>query len=318
MIVNTISEPKGKKERRCCIDLGSSYFRLLSVDVESGPRGRGAVDPVEERIYIGWGEDVAASGLITEARAAMAADILGRLLRTAFDTDCARTTIVSTGTLRAASNGEEARKYLEERTGREINVLSEREEAFLGFLGATFDFPEGKPVVLVDPGGTSTEISWGLAPQAKSFVSIGLGTHSARGGWRRIAAAAGEMLVGEGVPRCDSPLPGSEESPTIMFTGGTAVSIASVWKSMHGERFDCSRPVRISAAELDLVSRRIAGLLRSGLWRKLPLARERIGLLPQGLAITAGAVRAMRAGRIAITTRDLRWGAVLGEKITDL
>ena len=110
-------------------------------------------------------------------------------------------------------------------------------------------------------------------------------------------------------------MPGTGESPTIMLTGGTAVSLAIVWKQMHVECYDSLRPVEISISELDLVGRRLTALFSSGRERMLPLSSERIRLLLPGLAILKGIVRALQAERITITARDLRWGVVLSDGI---
>ncbi len=302
---------------RCCIDLGSSYFRMLSVEAESGPDGMRITDPVQERVYVGWGEDVAASGSISRKTADRAADVFESLTGKMAALSDLRLTAVSTNVLRTAANRHEVRKLLEKRTGIDINVLSERGEAFIGFAGATSSLERGVSAILFDAGGTSTELAWGLAQEAFSFVSIPYGTHSVRGDERSISVRIENMLLDEGVPSGDSPLPGTEESPTIMLTGGTAVSLAVVWRQIHGVVYDGREQVEISVEDLDLAAMRIAALFRRGRERRLLLPPERIRLLLPGLAIIRGAARALRAEKMVITTRDLRWGVVLGEGITE-
>ena len=112
-------------------------------------------------------------------------------------------------------------------------------------------------------------------------------------------------------------MPGTEESPTIMFTGGTAISLAIVWKNMHVECYDSLRPVEMSIDELNLIGRRLTTLFRSGRERMLLLSPERIRLLLPGLAILQGTARALRTEKFKITARDLRWGVVLGDGITE-
>lgn len=326
--MNKTAEPKGKKEKRCCIDLGSSYFRMLSVEAEFGKDGTFFSNPVQERVYVGWGEEIADTGVISRLTMDRAADALERMSEDMVRRSDVRLTAVSTNALRVALNRDEVRKLLEDRTGMNINVLSERGEAFLGFAGATSDLREGVPVILADPGGTSTELAWGAAPEAVSFASIPVGTHTVRGNERSVSIRIESMLEDEGVPSGDSPLSGMEESPTIMFTGGTAVSLAFIWRQMHDDRYDglgpvemsvdeSGRPVEMSADEFDLTGRRIAGLYRLGRERRLPLTPERIRLLLPGLAIIRGTVRALRAEKMMITTRDLRWGVVLGDGRTE-
>ena len=325
MIVNNTAKPKGKKDTRCCIDLGSSYFRMLSVDVKSGREGTSVRNILQERIYTGWGEEVMSTGSISRQTAVRAADILKRLSGVMMSRGDVRLTVVATNALRLADNRDEVKSLLEKRTGLDVNVLSERGEAFLGFAGAAMDLSAGEPAILADAGGTSTELSWGAAPKADSFLSIPVGTHTVWGATRenvrRASSLITRILEEAGIPTGDSPLPGKEESPTIMFTGGTAVSLVIVWKQMHSESYDGPGPVGVSIEpgpvemsieELNLVGRRLTSLFRSGRERMIQLSPERIRLLLPGLAIVLGTARALRAKKLTITTRGLRWGVVLG------
>jgi exopolyphosphatase/guanosine-5'-triphosphate,3'-diphosphate pyrophosphatase len=326
MIVNSTAKPKGKKDTRCCIDLGSSYFRMLSVDVESGREGTSVRNILQERIYTGWGEEVLSTGLISRQTAVRAADILKRLSGVMMSRGDVRLTVVATNTLRLADNRDEVKSLLEKRTGLDVNVLSQRGEAFLGFAGAAWDLSAGEPAILADAGGTSTELSWGAAPKADSFLSIPVGTHTVRTDFRenirRASSLITRILEDAGIPKGDSPLPGKEESPTIMFTGGTAVSLAIVWKQMRSESYDGlvpvgvsiePGPVEMSVEELNLVGRRLASLFRSGRERMIQLSPERVRLLLPGLAIVLGTARALRAKKLTMTARGLRWGVVLGD-----
>jgi len=317
MIVNSTSKPKGKKDTRCCIDLGSSYFRMLSVDVESGREGTSVRNILQERIYAGWGEEVLSTGSISRQTAVRAADILKRLSGVMMSRGDVRLTVVATNALRLADNRNEVKALLEKRTGLDVNVLSERGEAFLGFAGAAMDLSAGEPAILADVGGTSTELSWGAAPKADSFLSIPVGTHTVRDATRENVRRASflitRILEDAGIPTGDSPLPGKGESPTIMLTGGTAVSLAIVWKQMHSESYDGLVPVGVSVEELNLVGRRLTSLFRLGRERMLQLSPERIRLLLPGLAIVLGTARALRAKKLTITARGLRWGVVLGD-----
>jgi exopolyphosphatase/pppGpp-phosphohydrolase len=227
-----------------------------------------------------------------------------------------RLTVVATNALRIAPNRDEVREYLESITGVEINVLSERGEALLGFAGATSDLKDGTPVILMDLGGTSTELSWGLAPAASAFASVLLGTHTYHN-LGVVPELIAEIFVEAGVPVRDSSLPGSKERHTIMLTGGTAVSLAVAWKQMNGEEYDDAVSVAISRSEFERLYDWIGAFYHSGTEHHLYLPPERIKLFGLGMALTDEFIRALGAEKITITARDLRWGVVLGDGITE-
>ncbi len=314
--MNMTAKSKEKKEMRCCIDLGSSYFRKLIVDVEYGDGGLRFLNPVQERVYIGWGEEVEHNRLISKETAERAADLLRQLTGDMAGRTDIRLTVVATNALRIASNRDEVRKYLEDNAGVEINILSERGEALLGFAGATSDLENGTPVILVDLGGTSTELSWGRAPAGSAFASVPLGTHT----YHNIGVVPeliSEIFVEAGVPVRDSSLPGSKESLTIMLTGGTAVSLAVAWKQMNTGKYDDAGLVELSMVEFEKLHDWVSGFFISGTEQQLALSPERIKLFASGTALTKEFVRALGAEKMTITARDLRWGVVLGEGITE-
>lgn len=336
MIVNMSGKPKGKKKMRCCIDLGSSYFRKLTVEAESCEDSITAkdsvtgedfvasgdsidgltrlVDPEQERIYIGWGEDVERNGLISAGTMELAADILGQLTGDLVGRDDVQLTVVATNVLRVASNRDEARKYLEGAAGVKINILSTRGEALLGFAGVTYGLEHGIPVIVLDMGGTSTEISWGLVPAGSAYASVPLGVHSHFDSGR-VTGSIAEAFHESGVPVSDSSLPGRDESHTIMLTGGTAVSLAAAWRQMNGEKYDDAVLVGLSITEFEKACDWLSGLYGSGKEQQLALPPERIKLLPQGIGLIRKFIRALGTDRITITARDLRWGVVLGDGI---
>ncbi len=314
--MNPTVKPKGKKEMRCCIDLGSSYFRKLAVDVENGPDGPSFRNPVQERVYIGWGEEVEHNGTISKETAESAAEILRRLTGDMTGRAGVHLTVVATNALRVASNRDEVREYLEDIAGVEINILSERGEALLGFAGATSELTNGTPVILVDLGGTSTELSWGSAPAGSAFVSLPLGTHSYLDPGA-VSELIADIFPASGIPVGDSRLPGSRESHTIMVTGGTAVSLAVAWKQMIGEKYDDAVSIGISADEFERLYEWIDAFYLSGAEQELALPLERIKLFLPGMKMLKEFFRALQADGMTITARDLRWGVVLGDGITE-
>jgi len=316
---------KRKKETRGAIDLGSSYFRLLVVE---GVFREGSVLDAcsrEERIYIGWGKDLSRRGAVTDQSAGRAAAALRNLVVTARSLGCESPSVVATNMLRRSSNGAATASRLEKASGLSVRILSGEEESRLGFSGACTLARRGEPAVLADTGGTSTEIAWGSAPVMDGFLSVEIGTHlvaegtgGAGGGGmsQRMAASRVEERLKRAVtelraPRSVSSLPRSGEGHNIIFTGGTAVSLAIISDLLEGSGRLRRERTPMTADRARLLMRRTRGLLRSGRGRTLPLEPQRVALFPAGTALLEGLLRVLRADRFDIVTRDLRWGVLL-------
>ncbi len=309
--------PNKKRTIRGCIDLGSSYFRLLVVC--PGPSGEAEV-LCDDKEYVGWGDSVARGGVIGESGIARAAHALERLLRAAERSGCEHPILAATNTMRSALNGDAAHSLLERLAGRPITVLSQRGEAALGFLGASSVVRGNGPVLLVDVGGTSTEIAWGSGGIMDGFEGLPLGAHIAGAmisrGYRNIltvpcysAVRALEDSIG-----LHYTLPNKGQRPTILATGGTAVSLAVILRYMKEREPAFAEPTAVPAGMLEFVIRRLRGLFQAGFERRLPLEPERVRLLLPGLAFMASLLRAMRVSGFFVTGRDLRWGVVTAEE----
>jgi exopolyphosphatase/pppGpp-phosphohydrolase len=126
----------------------------------------------------------------------------------------------------------------------------------------------------------------------------------------RIAVSAGQGLGRRGAAGVYS-LPGFPRNPTMLMTGGTAVSLAVLGGRMTGPGavFEEMRP--ISRDDLAFMARRLAGLYRAGRERSLPFDPGRIGLLPAGIALIDALVRSVQIESFMVTARDLRWGRLL-------
>jgi exopolyphosphatase/guanosine-5'-triphosphate,3'-diphosphate pyrophosphatase len=317
-----------KSEIRGCVDLGSSNFRLLVVEgvfPASVREEAGALEirsAREAKRYVGWGDDLAGSGSVTSEKERLAAGAIRELLAAANGWGCPRPALVATNTLRESRNADAVRGRIERATGTAIRVLSEREEAELGYVGSSFFRPRAERVILVDAGGTSTEVSWGTGTTMAGCACLPLGTHRvrrllARGTGARVVSALLSRSIVPRVPRLGAPasgvypLPGAARDSTMLLTGGTAVSLAVLHRRVGGSPDGFEEMHAIPREDLELLERRVEGLCRAGRARTLPFDPERVALFPAGLVLIDAVVRSLGIDRFVVTARDGRWGSVL-------
>ncbi|MBN2184161.1 MAG: hypothetical protein JW746_02420 [Candidatus Krumholzibacteriota bacterium] len=345
-----------KDEVRGCIDLGSSYFRLLVVRgrfcVGGGTspvfrpecveiRGKSSLHPGgvellshhESRRYIGWGDYLQKDGKIPGWKIDAAGDALVELEKEAVVLGCDSLYIVATNTVRMAANSTEIIERFGERTERPVSILTFTGEAALGLTGAATLVDRSGEILFADPGGTSTEIASSRGGRIDRCSRYPYGTHSVRSMIvRQVSGAisAEEFLslsrrtVRELKYRFDaclqdsdpagfehSLLPEGLESPTILFTGGTAVSLAVILGSMKRKSPAFTELAGVTRGDLSLISRRLAGLFSRGRQKDLPLAAERVELIIPGLILVRALMDHLGIDSYNAVTRDLRWGVIL-------
>lgn len=91
---------------------------------------------------------------LSSAGIARAVTVLGDLLKLADNLNCARVDIFATAVLRNCANSEAATAAIETAINHRVRVLSAREEAHLGFVGASIGTPLAAGT-LIDVGGGS-------------------------------------------------------------------------------------------------------------------------------------------------------------------
>jgi exopolyphosphatase/guanosine-5'-triphosphate,3'-diphosphate pyrophosphatase len=259
--------------RAACIDIGSNTTRLLVAEC-----GRGHLREVhQERVFTRLGGAGAMGGAIAAAKLDEVAAVVTAQLASArgLGVDCVR--VVATAAVRCATNADALVAAVRERCDIEVDVLSEREEARLAFVGAARTLgriPAGELAVL-DVGGGSCELAVGMPPDRlrwSTSLPVGSGTLSERhlhtdpptadelGAARHEVAAA---LEGVALPRPAEAVAVGGSATTLWLLAGRCLDAASLARALE----------RLVSAPSEIVAQRTG------------IDAVRVRLLPAGLVI---------------------------------
>ncbi len=143
------------------IDLGSNSVRLVVYEVKDDRRpvytNKDFRSLLNDKVMAGLAAYVR-EAVFTQAGVERAASVLKGHLKRARYFQCKRIDVFATAVLRNCENSAEAVAALQEAAGTRIALLSARDEAHLGFVGATCDRVIERGT-LVDIGGGSTELT---------------------------------------------------------------------------------------------------------------------------------------------------------------
>ncbi|KAF4407444.1 MULTISPECIES: Ppx/GppA phosphatase family protein [Streptomyces] len=163
------------------LDVGSNTVHLLVVDAHPGARPLPAHShKAELRLAELLDEDGAIGAEGVDRLVATVAEAL----QAAEDKGVEDVLPFATSAVREASNADRVLAEVAEQTGVELTVLTGEEEARLTFLAARrwFGWSSGRLLVL-DIGGGSLEIAYGLDEEPDRAVSLPLGAGRLTGGW---------------------------------------------------------------------------------------------------------------------------------------
>ncbi|MFJ9087429.1 Ppx/GppA family phosphatase [Streptomyces sp. NPDC102340] len=163
------------------LDVGSNTVHLLVVDAHPGARPLPAHSHKAELRLAQLLDD---RGAIGQDGVDLLIGTVREALEAAEDKGVEDLLPFATSAVREASNADDVLARVKDATGVELRVLSGEEEARLTFLAARrwFGWSAGKLLVL-DIGGGSLEIAYGLDEDPDAMVSLPLGAGRLTAGW---------------------------------------------------------------------------------------------------------------------------------------
>ncbi|MEV4685432.1 Ppx/GppA phosphatase family protein [Streptomyces kurssanovii] len=155
------------------LDVGSNTVHLLAVDAHPGAR---PLPAHSHKAELRLAELLDEDGAIGDDGVDRLVATITEALQAAEDKGCEEVLAFATSAVRGATNADAVLARVKEETGVALTVLSGEEEARLTFLAARrwFGWSAGKLLVL-DIGGGSLEIAYGMDEEPDAAVSLPLG-----------------------------------------------------------------------------------------------------------------------------------------------
>lgn len=163
------------------LDVGSNTIHLLVVDAHPGARPQPAHS---HKVDLRLAELLDEHGAVTPEGVELLVSVIGEAVQAAEDKGCEDLLPFATSAVREATNADEVLARVKLETGIDLPVLSGGDEARLTFLAARrwFGWSAGRLLVL-DIGGGSLEIAYGVDEEPDRAVSLPLGAGRLTAGW---------------------------------------------------------------------------------------------------------------------------------------
>jgi len=312
-------------QRRAVIDIGTNSVKLLVADVSGCDVQPVVEDSKQTRLGRGFYE----TQLLRQETIDSTAAAVARFAAIARSLSAKTIRVIATSAARDAKNPSTLTTAVEREAGLQVEIISGEREAELVFQGVTSDARlAARPLCLLDVGGGSTEFILGCDGTVHSCNSFPLGTvrllesfpHSdpptpdefvaCRNSLIRFWQEQVRPVLVPALQR-ESRLDPRHQHICLVGTGGTTSILARMEAGLTG--FDRDK---IEAATL---SRESLARHARQLW-SLPLAQRQqiIGLPPKradvilaGVLIYSTMMEEFGFSHLAISTRGLRYGAVM-------
>ncbi|WP_330290264.1 Ppx/GppA phosphatase family protein [Streptomyces sp. NBC_00576] len=277
------------------LDVGSNTVHLLVVDAHPGAR---PLPAHSHKVELRLAQLLDDAGAIGPEGVDKLVAVIQDALQAAEDKGVEDLLPFATSAVREASNADDVLARVQAETGVELQVLTGSEEARLTFLAARrwFGWSAGKILVL-DIGGGSLEIAYGIDEEPDTAVSLPLGAGRLTAGW----------------------LPGDPPDPDDIRSLRRHVRAQIARTVGEFSRFGAPDHVVATSKTFKQLAR-LAGAARStdGLYVQRELKRESLQALVPELASMTTAERAALPGVSEGRANQLVAGALVAEAAMDL
>ena len=281
------------------IDMGTNSMRLAVAEVEDGKLTMLGQKVLYPRMGEGMGDERRIHALPLERNAEAAKELL--IQGHSWGAENIRLT--ATSAVREAVNKEEVCRYMEEKTGVKVEVLSGEQEAQLSYNGASEDFlQEDRTLAVLDIGGGSTELVYQSEGKlCRASVPVGAVVLTEE---RLTWTEAEELLL----DLVKEPLP---ENILLVGVGGTHTCLAAIEQKL--KEYDSQR-----VHGFQLEKNRVAYWLE--LLQSVPteerlnidgLTPQRADILPAGVQIVLRMMELLQQEEITISDKGLVYGLLL-------
>jgi len=311
------------------LDLGTNNCRLLVARPTPAGSGGGfrVVDAFSRIVRLG--EGLEATGTLSEAAMARTLDALKVCAGKIAHRRVAAVRSVATEACRRAANCGEFLARVREEVGIELEIISTAEEARLVVSGcAPLLHPRTPFAVVFDIGGGSTEIVWlrhhradasgrAVKPEIHGSISLPFGvvTFTERFGGVEVTPAIYRAMVDE----AEAALAPFEHEHRIRHhlaarrvqmigSSGTVTTLAGIHLALPRYIRALVDGSTLTFAQIDKVSRHLAGLDLAGRAASPCVGRERADLVLSGCAILDAICATWPVGQLRVADRGVREG----------
>lgn len=242
------------------VDIGSNSVRLKISRLVA----HRLVEIHEDREVTRLGESVFRSGLLSPEAIALTVKVLKRFHRAVQRAGADLVRVVATSALRDARNSRAFLEWVRSATGWRVEIISGLEEARLIHLGLTSSVRvNSSPVLMIDLGGGSCELTVSIKGHIRETVSLPLGAVRLTNDFlhhdppRKSEMRQLRSLIAREVGRA-APRIAAAKPKIVIATSGTAESLATVCHALY--RTKSQRGMRVTHLQMRRIAKMLARL----------------------------------------------------------
>jgi len=280
--------------RKAVVDMGTNSMRLAIADILDGEIQMCYNEVAETRL----GEGVGDSSILQKTPMLRNVKQLSNFLKTAEEYHPDSLRVIATSAVRDAANNEDFLQLVQETCNITVEILSGETEARMSYLGAGIDFDgAGKPLVVLDIGGGSTELVYPVGGSLHS-ASVNVGAVRLYENPNQEFRARLEMLVENNFPKDNH----------IIAVGGTNTCLAALDLELEPYNSEVIHGYLMPKEVVDSWSKLLFQLTLEERMRLPGMKQKRADIMPYGVRILQTMMEILHAKQVQISDKGLVYG----------
>lgn len=296
--------------KKAAVDIGTNSTRLYIADTDDKIK---RIEKLTEITRLG--KDVDKDRRLKKSRIEKNIDVLLNYKRIAESYGIQNIIAIATSAVRDASNRDEFVKAVKDATGIEIRIISGKEEAELGFLGAASMLDNGSGTVC-DIGGGSTELIFGKDGEVELSESVDIGAVRITERFLnpgRIAASevrSAHSYIKEAISPVIEQI-NKNGRFQLVGIGGTATTLAAIDQKLEKYEIEKVHGYRLSIGQVDAIFNALKDMSLEQRKKVPGLQQERADIITAGALILRTIMEALKSPCIIISEFDNLDGAII-------
>jgi len=306
--------------RRAVIDVGTNSIKLLVADIS----GSDIIPVCEESKQTRLGRGFYETHLLQTDAISATAEAVKKFSTHAKTLEAKNIRVIATSAARDALNASDLLKAIKSSSGLPVEIISGEQEADWVFQGVASDPKLTGPLLIIDVGGGSTEFIFGEGHHQHFRNSVRLGTvrllellqPGDPPGAEALARCRDwlkSFLDKQIAPELEPIIRGYAENIQLIGTGGTTTILARMEKQLREFDREQIEAARLTLAQVSAHAERHWSLSIEERKKIIGLPPKRADVILTGLAIYEAVMQRFGFDELRISTRGLRYAAVLSK-----
>ena len=294
------------------IDIGTNTVLLLIAEFNLDNLN---LTPIKEETRMPRiGQGTKKTGFISQEKIELLYGILEEYNKMIKTDKCDHVILTGTNAFRIANNTSSIIKEIKQRFNYDLNVVSGETEAKLAFLGATSSMKDNDNIMVIDIGGSSTEIIVGSGNTILSKVSLQVGSVAATENFLKHSPPLRSEIndLEREADKLISNIELSERPNDVIGIAGTATTAACMVLGLKEFQEELVNNFELNQEMITKLLDNLFKLNAKEILAKYGRVMEgREDIILAGIIILNQIIKKLGIDKVTVSTRGIRYGAII-------